>query len=185
MKRRTKVLLAFVLLLILLVGFRGPLYRLTVKYHSTGERQQYLLADPGLDEMLHEAKVGRGPEGIEEMIDLALDLTTDQLSFSAKQLPSDPNSMKLPAAANCIGYSAMFNTLLRELIYQDGGMKRYDLTHHVGKLTFLGMDVHALFSSPFFADHDYNSIRDIETGETWYVDPTASDYLRITYISSS
>lgn len=184
MKRRTKVLLAFLLLLILVTGLRGPLYRLTVKYHPTGERQPFMLTDPQLEQMLLAEKEVREPGDIEDMIDLALDLTTENLHFSAKQFPPDPNLMHLPAGANCIGYSALFNTLLRELIREEGSMKKYELSHHVGKLTFLGMDVHALFSSPFFADHDYNSIRNIETGETWYIDPTASDYLRIRYISS-
>jgi hypothetical protein len=185
MRRRTKVLFVFLALLATLVLARGPLYRLTVSYRPVSERRVIPLTDPVVEDRLVQRMIADQPDDIQDQIDVALKVTSSRLRFVAAHMPSDPNVFwPDDNGANCVGYSALFAALLRTELDSAGLSQRYEVKHLVGKMTFLGFDLHSIFASPFFADHDYNSIHDLETDEVWFVDPTASDYLRIRYVNS-
>ena len=47
--------------------------------------------------------------------------------------------------ANCIGYSALFNAVAHYIIKETKAEDRYQAKHLVGRIHFLGVDLHLLF----------------------------------------
>jgi len=97
---------------------------------------------------------------------------------------NNPNKVWSDKKANCIGYSALFNSIVNHLIVQQDQERLYKARHLKGQLYFLGINVHPLFDSPFFKDHDFNEIENRMEGVKIYVDPSVSDYLGIKEIRS-
>lgn len=185
MKRGKKVLklIAFLLLLVLLL--RGCLFRHTVKYIPFKERTISKLTNQKLIQELEEAKRGR-ILSIHENIELARNLTNQKLSFSARRTPKDLDTIITRRKTNCIGYAALFGSIVLFIVEQQQQEGQYQVKHKVGKVTFLGMDLHLLWDEdPFWKDHDYNEIEDLRTGEKIYIDPVVSDYLRIHTVTAS
>lgn len=54
--------------------------------------------------------------------------------------------------------------------------------HKVGEIYFLGYNIHPLFKSEFFKDHDFVVIENRKTNEIIAVDPALYDYFRINKI---
>jgi hypothetical protein len=52
------------------------------------------------------------------------------------------------------------------------------------KITFLDFDLHQLTDSPFFKDHDYNVVEDMQSGERLFVDASTKDVLGIGIVKS-
>ncbi len=77
----------------------------------------------------------------------------------------------------------MFNAIAIHLIKQNKLEAKFEANHIVGRLEFLWLDLHQFFKSPFFKSHDFNIIKNLETGELISIDPTISDYLKIKTIS--
>lgn len=77
----------------------------------------------------------------------------------------------------------MFSAIADYLIKRYGLQDRYEVDHLVGHLRFLGINLHNFINNPFFRDHDFNSIKDLRTGEAIYVDPSIYDFLRIKKVS--
>jgi len=86
--------------------------------------------------------------------------------------------------ANCIGYSALFNSIGNYLIRKQNLSDKFEFSHLVGKLNVFGFNIHNLFNSPFFRDHDFNEIKNNLTDEKTFVDPSLRDYLRIENVTS-
>ena len=61
--------------------------------------------------------------------------------------------------------------------------KEWETVHHIGKLTLLGADIHDLFDSPFFKDHDFVVLRNKTSNKVIAVDPSVYDYLWIEEVS--
>ena len=185
MRRRHKVLLALLLLVALGISFRGPLFRATVTYHPIRERAVIRLVDPVVEHGIYSRMLRDKPADIQGQVDVALAETSYRLEFTTRLASADPNNFwPEESPANCVGYAATFCSLLCVELDSAGLSDRFEVRHNVGKLTFLGFHLHSLFRSPFFADHDYCTVRDRTTGETWHVDPTVHDHLRIRYITA-
>ncbi|MBK8565904.1 MAG: hypothetical protein IPN76_21810 [Saprospiraceae bacterium] len=172
----------FILLLILLViVLRGWLYRLTVSYHPIGERPAILATDKGFIQHLEHQPIDTS---MQRIVRQSLNLTTSQLEFSFGKCDSDPNRLFYSQKANCVGYAAYFNAVCHQLIERAGLEKRYRVQHLRAKITFLGFDLHQLSNSPFFKDHDYNMVEDLQTGERFFVDASTKDVLGIGFVKS-
>jgi hypothetical protein len=168
---------------VLLIGCRGWLYRLLIRYQPVAERELVPLRVAGLQQEI--ASLSPAPPlTLEDIRDIAFALTTRQLSFSRRAASADPNTAWTTGRAHCVGYAALFHAIAHELIRQYGLEDQLEARHLVGKLELLGLDLHRFFDSPFFADHDYNLLRDRHTGETIRVDPSVGDYLWIKSVRS-
>jgi len=176
-----KIIKTLFILILLTFFFRGQIYRITVKYEKIGERE---LVQPN-QELINEIQkdIGKQKLSIEEIIELSKKITNRKLKFTGKKVSRDPNELIKTGKANCIGYSATFNSIGNYLLKQQKLEKKYELKHFVGKIKFLGIDVHQFFDSPFFKDHDYNVMQNLETNYKMAIDPTISDYLKIHRIS--
>ncbi|WP_156039878.1 hypothetical protein [Aureispira sp. CCB-QB1] len=122
---------------------------------------------------------------LKDILYVAHCLTNKTLSFTTIKSSRNPNTVLKTGKANCIGYAALFNSIVN-FIFQDQQLQaKYKAQHLVGKIDFLGMDLHRFFSSSFFKNHDYNVIIDLQTNKAIYIDPVISDYFYIHQISAT
>ncbi len=117
------------------------------------------------------------------MITIAKNITCSSLSFSFEKTSNNPNIIFNTGKANCIGYASLFNSIMNYLINKSLNNKNYKSYHVVGKISFMDIDIHQLSNDPFFKDHDYVMIEDINTKERIYIDPSLNDYLNINRVS--
>lgn len=160
--------------------FKGEIYRIFIGYKSVGERAGNEIQNSDLLQLLQANK----HDSIEEIIDFARKTTNEHLAFSTGNCSRNANEVFEDGKANCIGYSALFNAIVSYQIKQQNLEKKYRTKHLVGKLEFLGFDLHKLFENSFFKEHDFNMIEHIPTGKRIYLDPSVSDYLRIDEVRS-
>lgn len=118
------------------------------------------------------------------IVDISNKLTMELLSFTFKKTTQNPNELIVTRKANCVGYSALFNTITNYLIQKNGLSETIISTHLVGKLKVGGIDLHQFVDSPFFANHDYSQIENRITGEIIWIDPSIGDYLKIERVQS-
>ena len=175
MKKIKKWLLGMVFIFIVCVLFRGWLFRTTIQYNEIGERELIELTN---EEIISELEKYENLSFI-EIKELAAEITNAKLKFSIGKVSGNPNDVLENGKANCIGYSALFNSIAKYLIKQQNEENKIQTRHLIGKVEFLGMDVHQISDNPFFKDHDFNVIEDLETGEKIYFDPSVSDVLKI------
>lgn len=116
---------------------------------------------------------------IDSLTDFILDLTANQLRFSFGKCSSNPNQLKYNSEANCIGYAALFNSVMNYALTKKAFSGKYKCRHYRGKVWHNGQEMTAIFNDPFFKDHDFNIIENSFTGEKTGIDPSLYDYLGI------
>lgn len=173
-----KLFQGFVLFLVLLIPFRGQVYRCLVTYEAIGQRPNIAITNQKLIDAI-ERKSQNKPSNAEQLMSVAMDITCDHLQFTFAQAPSDPNTLVETHQANCVGYSAMFQSVVQYIIRKYQLEQQWQTQHLIGKLYVCGVDIHPYFDTPFFRDHDFNLIKNLETGQTLYADPSTGDYLWI------
>ncbi|WP_025741814.1 hypothetical protein [Aquimarina pacifica] len=116
---------------------------------------------------------------------MADEITKTELKFTTNRASNNPNILINTRKANCVGYSAMFNSIANFLIKNNDLENKIKAEHKIGKLDFLGINIHQFFKGTFFRDHDFNELTNKETGKKIVIDPTVSDYLRINRITKN
>ena len=180
-KRLLLILLFFTVVVIL---FRGTVYRSLVKYDSVGERTNYSVTDDKLTHYIDTGSKSLADPEIQQIIRSALSLTSAQLNFTAQKNDNDPNKLMTSKSAHCVGYAHFFASTCNYLLDRHKLSGDWIAKPQIGQLYFLGINVHQFFSSPFLKDHDFVIIENKKTGETFAVDPTLSDYLWIDFVSN-
>ncbi len=183
MSKLKKAIKYFGIFIILIILFRGFLYRISVNYLKIKVRNNITLTDKNLIKEI-DKRTNEKILSIEEIIKLSNIITSEKLNFTFNKVSSNPNLVCELEKANCIGYSYLFNSIGNYIIEKQNLSDKYEFKHLVGKLYFFGLDIHKLFNSPFFKDHDFNEIRNKQTDEKKYVDPSLRDYLRIENVTS-
>ena len=112
MKKTLKVMGILVLILIL---FRGFVYRLLINYNEIGERTEIVITSEELINKIESHSTDR-KMNLEEIISIANSVTIEELKFTSNKTSSDPNELINTKYANCVGYSAMFNSIANYLI---------------------------------------------------------------------
>lgn len=180
-KKRLLVTLGILLLLVL---FRGPLFRLCCTYHVTGKRTTYTPGNPALEAEVKTAAATQPTGDAQKLTDAALDLTSKRLSFTSSSCAVDPAITFTTRKTHCVGYAAYFSAVFNALAQQNGLGKIVHSWPVKGELHLFGINVHHYLHGGFFRDHDFCVIENINTGEKWYVDPSLEDYSGITRISA-
>jgi len=175
MKRTLKI---FGILILILILFRGCIYRNTINYGEIGVREEVELTNQELLNKIKSKSANRNID-LKEIINIANSITNEELSFTKNQVSDNPNELINTNRANCIGYSAFFNSIANYLIRQNDLENEMVAKHHVGLLDFMGINLHQFFDDPFFKDHDFNTIENLVSGEIVSIDPSVSDYLMI------
>lgn len=172
MKKALKILGITLLLLLLLRGF---LFRLLVTYVEIGERPTIEITDEAFI-MRIEERAAESVMDIENITEIAMELTTEILHFTTKRASNNPNELIHTKQANCIGYAALFNSIANYLIQKHQLQEELAAEHKIGQLELLGINVHPFFKSSFFRDHDFNTLRNKKTGVTVFLDAGVCDY---------
>ena len=166
-----------------MILFRGIVYRFSVKYTVIVERESVDVNDQGLKKWIAQNSPPANITYPDKIIDLALKLTSKRLAFTSHLAPNDPITVFKTGKANCIGYSAFFNTICNYLLNLNNLENDCYSIHLVGKMEFFGFDLHRLSQSPFFNDHDFNVIINKKTQHKTYIDPSLNDFFWISRIS--
>ena len=175
MKKAVKIIGLSILILVL---FREMVFRKTIKYVEIGSRPEIEITNGKLIE-----KIERNSENkdfdLQEICELAADITKEELEFTTNRASNNPNELINTHQANCVGYSAMFNSIANFLIRKNKLTGEIEAKHRIGKLEIFGINLHQYFQSPFFKGHDFNEVTNKTTGERVFIDPSVSDYLLI------
>ncbi|MEM9547147.1 MAG: hypothetical protein AAGA77_14295 [Bacteroidota bacterium] len=179
MKKNLKVFFGSILILIL---FRGFIFRSTIHYQPIGIRPAIELTNRTLIEKI-ETTASNEVVDLKSIANIAIKLTSELLKFSTKQTSNNPNELMYSQNANCVGYSAMYTSIANHLIEKYNLQNEISAEHKIGQLELLGFNLHRYFDDPFFKDHDFNVLTNRSTGEQIVIDPSVSDYLWIHRVS--
>lgn len=183
MKIIIRTFITILILIIIALIFRGWLYRHLINYKSIGLRTNYSVKDKKLADLIETSIDKQTEPEIKQIIKLGLSITSTQLNFTSSKNDIDPNKLVNSKAAHCVGYAAFFATSCNYLLKKYNLADSWAAKPQIGKLYFLGINVHNYFNSRFFKDHDFVIIENKRTGEIFAVDPTINDYLYIDFIT--
>lgn len=164
-----------IIVCILLLIFKGFLYRNLISYTKIGARKEYTITNKKIIQSIEEYTKDKELT-IDDIIEISNKITSEKLQFSSREASNNPNINFETKKANCIGYSSLFNSVGNYILQQQNLSETYEFKHVVGKMKFLGYDIHKIFKKPFFKHHDYNEIIHKNTGEKQYTDPSLYDY---------
>ena len=167
---KRKLLSFFILSALVIILFKGSIYRSCVSYKIIAERN----AD-NFSVYSGEPRVAHPQKNAEEIIDFALDTTADLLSFTSAKCVTDGFLLLDGGKTNCIGYADLCSLRCR-LEFRKNKLQQYVSGTYVAQLYIFGYNIHHLFSDPFWKDHDVVVITNTTTGERILLDPTLYDY---------
>jgi len=156
---------------------------LQLSYSILKTRQTKSLKNDSLKNVIDTWLIQNEDADINDMVDFNLDLTAKQLNFTFGKCSSDPATIINTRKANCIGYSALFSSLMNYTLGKKQLDKRYKCYHYVGKIFYAGQNINALINDPFFKDHDFNLVKDKENKNNIAVDPSFYEYSGIKRVS--
>jgi hypothetical protein len=178
-----KRLLITSLAILIIWYFFGPsVYRWSVSYVAMEERTGHKATAPALIVYINE-EASEKTEEIKEIVRQSLKLTSDKLSFTLEACPRDPNLLIETKEAHCIGYARFTATVCNHLLEKNKLSGEWKARSVQGQLYLFGYNLHSMFSNPFFRDHDFVIIENSKTKDAYYVDPTASDYLGVDFVT--
>lgn len=160
---------------------KGVIFRQLFHYQHFEERYSQQLTDEAFQQHIQNTKV----TDLASIAQQAHLLTAKQLSFTFQAASNQPNELLQTNKANCVGYAALFQAIATLLIQQNGLEDQIEVRHVVGKIHFLGVDLHQIIQHPFFKNHDFNQLHNLKTGELLYTDTSVYDYLHIQYVSKN
>lgn len=162
----------------MMILFRGIIYRFAINYRAIGTRTEIKITNKELIEKINIKSEGR-KVNFKEILEIADEITNEELTFTINKASNNPNELINTKRANCVGYSAMFNSITNHLIRKKELENRIEASHKIGQLDLFGINLHQFFENSFFKDHDFNVIKNKETDEVISIDPSISDYLII------
>lgn len=180
MKKQWTWLKRGIFLLLVIVIFRGTIFRMLIRYEAIDTRRCIELVDNNLIQLLDSQKYA---DDLNEIVALAQTITCEQLTFSTTNQTQNSNVLYQRGTAHCVGYAALFTSIMQYLLKKAKLDKQYTASHVVGQLYFLGLNMHNYWNSPFFKDHDYCMIVNNVTGKNIAIDATVNDYLGINQIA--
>ncbi|WP_020571306.1 hypothetical protein [Neolewinella persica] len=172
-------LLAFILLLIL---FRGQLFRLCAHYEPVGERTILVVNNQDLQREIAKWAAENSAASVEKRIAYSRKLTAKTASFIMRSASGQPDDVYVTGQANCVGYARLFAGILEEVNKAMGEERSISQAILVGELSLFGQSLHQLTNDPFWQDHDYNQVTDLKTGEVYFLDVTLYDYFGIRWV---
>ncbi|MFB9077963.1 hypothetical protein ACFFLS_04755 [Flavobacterium procerum] len=183
MKIIKRIALAILILTAVGLVFRGWFYRHLVTYKSVGLRINYSATNDKLVDLINSSAGKQTDLDIEQIIELGLSITSKQLNFTVDKNNTDPNKLITSKTAHCVGYASFFATTCNELLKKYNLADTWTAKPQIGQLYFLGTNIHKYYNTPFFKDHDFVTIENKKTGQTFAVDPTVNDYLSINFVT--
>jgi hypothetical protein len=182
MKLFKKLLFGLLALTILTFLLRNWLFWQLFSYQAVGDRPAYAIENPQLRAYIENEWPDNSTKSPRAVLKKALQLSAQQLHFTAAHNHNDPNLLLNSHSAHCVGYAAFTTTVCNELLQRYQLNAEWKAEARVGQIHCLGINVHPYFQSAFFKDHDFVVLRNLKTGEELAADPTVYDYLGITFV---
>jgi hypothetical protein len=113
---------------------------------------------------------GSSTRNIEPILSEVLSSTTSDLSFKLK---SNTDLVFKTKVGNCVGYTKYYNKLLTEKLEKEN-IGNVTISHARAKVLFAGQNIH-FSNSPSLKDHDISIVKNNNTGEIYYIDPSLSE----------
>lgn len=113
---------------------------------------------------------GKSTKDLEPILSDILVLTKNDLSF---QLKSKTSLVFKTKVGNCVGYTTYYNKLLSEKLKKNN-IGNITISHARAKVLFIGQNIH-FSKSPSLKDHDISIVKNITTGDLYYIDPSLSE----------
>ena len=172
MKKTFRVALVLLLLCFL---FRGKLYRLMTSYEAVSHRETPVIPSTDLQGVADSLYLLSADA--EDFVFEVQAYVAGRLSFAVRNSGSSAPDIHAGGQGNCVGYARLTADLLnRAEAFTAAG---YRVRPAVAKISLLGFDLHRLFDSPFFRDHDIVEVLDGDGKAVLLVDPSLYDYTRI------
>lgn len=130
MKQTLKIIAISIVILLL---FRGCIYRWLISYTKIGTRPEIKVNNRKLIDKI-EAKSANKLIDTQEIIAIANRITTEELTFTISKASNDPNELINSKRANCVGYAALFNSIANYLIRTRKLEKEIEAKHKIGQL---------------------------------------------------
>lgn len=166
----------------LLVLFRGQLFRLCVGYVPVGERTILSVNNPELQGEIALWAAANPEASVKKRIVYSRKLTAKSASFVMRSASGQPDDVYHSKQANCVGYARLFAGILEEVNKELGEERSVSQAILIGELSLFGQSLHQLSNDPFWRDHDYNRVKDLETGEVYFLDVTLYDYFGVRWV---
>lgn len=113
---------------------------------------------------------GKNTLEIYPILSETLNQTTDELSFKLK---SKSSQIYKTHEANCVGYTSYYNNLLIKKL-KESHIGNVKVSHARVKVHYLNMNLH-IFKSNSLKDHDISIVKNITTGDVYFIDPSLSE----------
>lgn len=169
------ILLFITVILVMTIVFRGPIFHWVFSY-STIQTREITRLNAESSKYFSERDCG---DLIEAKIQKNLKIVGKALEYSFESVSSDPNSFRNNSKAHCVGYSALYASLLNADFECSELRNIWAVRHCVGQIHLFGFNLHSLFDSSFFKDHDFVVVENLISGEIVVIDPVIYDYLLI------
>jgi hypothetical protein len=185
MDPRKKLFLTLIILISIIIAFRGRIFRNLIDYETSGFRKNHPISNVKLKNEIDNRLVGLTNPDIEEILKISQSLTSATLHFKFDKTEINPNRLIYSKNSHCVGYSSFLTTTCNYILNKYNLNHKWKAKHCFGYLKIGGMNIHKYFSLPFYKDHDFVVIENLETKEFIAVDPVINDYLRIDFITLS
>ena len=117
--------------ILILILFRGIIFKLAIKYNEIGSRPEIEITNQKLIE-----KIERNSEkkeiDLKKILEIADKITKEELKFTTNRASNNPNELINTNQANCVGYSAMFNSIANYLIRKNKLQNEIESEHKIG-----------------------------------------------------
>ena len=178
-----KSIILFGIIVLVIILFRGHIYRALVNYREIGIREPVRVTNKDIIREINN-RIDDRKLDLEEIANISQEIAKDKLKFTFKKTSHNQNVVYDMGEANCMGYSSLCNAIGNFIIKKQKDEDRYVARHIYGKLEIFGIDLNGLFKSNFFKTHDYNEIREYKANRSIFFDPSIGDYLKIKKVSS-
>ena len=175
LKKGYKILLVFIAGILCIIISKAMIYRTIFQYDSIA----YRTLDEELGSEISEYLLARLPDSHEDItiiIEKALQVSSSHLHYKLNSKTHSVETCFLHREAHCVGYSLFFAGIMNFYIQYFHLQEEWELKHCVGQLYIGNWNIHPIFKHPSFQDHDFVTIRNIQSGEIIAVDPTLYDY---------
>ena len=186
MKKRKTLKIVLSIIVVLIVStmiFQGVVYRNLVAYDSVGTRTNYEITNQKIIQLIEEKTTYLKEPTIEEIVQLSVSITCQQLYFTDGKSDTNPNLLFQSKAANCVGYATFCAAICNHLIHKYALDNEWTAKIQIGHLFLAGNNIHQFFESSFFKDHDFVTIENRISKEILAVDPTLDDYFYINSVT--
>lgn len=178
----SRIIIGLLIFIVIIITCRSCIYQTAVEYRDAGGRKTYKVKDDELEKYIKSCIPDEKPTTIDEVVDLALEITDNTLSFSLDATEKDPKKLFPSSNASYGGY-ASFNAAVGNYLLQRYSFKDWSAKPVKAKLYLFGGEMTSRLKKSYFKDHDFVIYYNKATKEEIYIDPVVHDYLKIDRVS--